>query len=50
MFMDVNERPIEKLSIPIYPRLAMYLCVTGIVATGVVSYIYEYIHSLSYGY
>lgn len=50
IFMDANARPIEKLSIPIYPRLAMYLCVTGIVTTGVVSYIYDYIHSLSFGF
>jgi NADH-quinone oxidoreductase subunit N len=50
IFMDANEQPIEKLQIPVYPRLAMYICVLGIVVTGVVSYVYDYIHSLSYGY
>lgn len=50
IFMDANEHPIEKLSIPVYPRLALYICVAGIVTTGVVSYIYDYIHSLSFGF
>jgi NADH-quinone oxidoreductase subunit N len=49
IFMDANEQPIEKLQIPVYPRLALYICVLGIVGTGVVSYVYDYIHSLSTG-
>ena len=47
MFMDENEHPIEKLDIPVFPRLAMYICVAGIVLTGVVSIVYDYIHSLA---
>lgn len=50
IFMDANEHPIEKLAIPVYPRLALYICVTGIIATGVISYIYDYIHFLSFGF
>jgi NADH-quinone oxidoreductase subunit N len=50
IFMDTNEQPIEKLQIPVYPRLALYICVIGIVGTGLVSYIYDYIHSLSFGF
>lgn len=49
IFMDANEQPIEKLTIPVYPRLALYICVIGIVATGVVGYVYDYIYSLSTG-
>jgi NADH-quinone oxidoreductase subunit N len=49
IFMDANEKPIEKISIPIFPRLALYICVAGILATGMISYVYEYIHSLSQG-
>lgn len=47
IFMDTGERPVEKLSLPFLPRLALYICVAGIIITGVVSYIYDHIYSLS---
>lgn len=46
MFMDANERPIEKVEMTWSPKLAMAICVAGIVITGVVSGAYEYIYSL----
>jgi NADH-quinone oxidoreductase subunit N len=46
IFMDANDNPIQKLGIPIMPRLAMYICIGGIVAVGLVSWIYEHIHFL----
>jgi NADH-quinone oxidoreductase subunit N len=50
IFMDANDQPIAKLAIPALPKLALYICVTGIVLTGLVSYVYDYIHSLSPGF
>ena len=50
MFMDPNEHPIEKINIPLSPRLALLICITGIILTGLMSYIYEYIFSLSTGF
>ena len=50
MFMDKNEQPIEKLVINNYTKLALFICVAGIVATGFVSWIYDYIYSLSTGF
>ena len=47
VFMEPNENPIEKLNIPLSPRLALLICITGIILTGLMSYIYEYIFSLS---
>lgn len=47
MFMDKNEMPIERLSTPLIPRLALYICMLGVIATGLISYIYDHIHSLS---
>ena len=47
MFMDINEQPIEKLSIPIFPKAAMLLCAAGIIITGFAGWIYDYIYSLS---
>lgn len=47
MFMDSNENPIEKISTPLIPRLALYICIIGVVATGLLSYVYDHIHSLS---
>jgi NADH-quinone oxidoreductase subunit N len=47
VFMDANENPIEKLMIPHSPKLALFICMTGIILTGLMSYVYEYIYSLS---
>lgn len=47
IFMDPNDQPIEKLEIPALPKLAFIICLTGMVLTGILSWIYEYIHSLS---
>jgi NADH-quinone oxidoreductase subunit N len=50
IFMDANEQPIERLAIPVYPKLAMFICVAGIIVTGLAGYVYDYIHSLSFGF
>jgi NADH-quinone oxidoreductase subunit N len=50
IFMDANETPIERLTTPVYPKLAFYICIIGIVATGLLGFIYDYIHSLSGGF
>jgi NADH-quinone oxidoreductase subunit N len=49
MFMDINEQPIEKLPVPVWPKLALYICIIGIIVTGLASCIYDYIFSLSSG-
>lgn len=49
IFMDPNETPIPQLSVPALPRLSLYICVAGIVITGLASMVYDYIYSLSYG-
>jgi NADH-quinone oxidoreductase subunit N len=50
MFMDANEQPIEKLSINTLPKLAMLVCLAGIVVVGFMPPIYNYIYSLSFGF
>jgi|RhiMetdeSRZDD1v2_1073273.scaffolds.fasta_scaffold01037_33 NADH-quinone oxidoreductase subunit N len=50
IFMDANDQPIERLTIPAYSRLALYICVAGIIVTGVLGHVYDYIHSLSFGF
>lgn len=50
MFMDANESPIEKLSVNTLPKLAMIVCVLGIVSIGFIHPIYDYIYSLSFGF
>ena len=47
IFMDSNENPIIRLLTPSSPKLALIICMTGIVLTGFVGYIYEYIYSMS---
>jgi NADH-quinone oxidoreductase subunit N len=47
IFMDENENPIERVTIPLMPRLAMYICIAGVLAVGFVNWIYDYIYSLS---
>jgi NADH-quinone oxidoreductase subunit N len=50
IFMDTNEQPIERLTIPIFSKLAMIICIVGIIVTGLAGYVYDYIHSLSFGF
>jgi NADH-quinone oxidoreductase subunit N len=47
IFMDANETPIEKLSVPIVPKIALIICLAGIVFTGLFSFVYEYIYYIS---
>ncbi len=49
IFMEENETPIQKLSIPKITQLAMYICIAGIIITGLASLVYDYIYSLSIG-
>jgi len=50
IFMDSNEQPIAKLSIPNYSKLALIICVAGIIVTGLASCVYDYIYSLCSGF
>ena len=50
IFMDANESPLTKLVIPAMSRLALIICLTGIILTGLMSYVYEYIYSLVSGF
>ena len=49
IFMDANEQPIEKIHVPTVSNWALYLCIAGIVVTGLYGHVYEYIYSLSNG-
>jgi NADH-quinone oxidoreductase subunit N len=46
VFMDTNENPIAKLKASWPPKIALAICVGGIMITGLVSGAYEYIYSL----
>jgi NADH-quinone oxidoreductase subunit N len=46
MFMDANENPIQNVKAGWSPKLAMIICVAGIIITGLASGAYNYIHSL----
>ena len=46
VFMDANEHPIEKIKTHWQPKIAMGICVGGILITGIASGAYNYIHSL----
>jgi NADH-quinone oxidoreductase subunit N len=46
MFMDENEQPIEKIKAHWQPKIAMAICMGGIIVTGIASGAYNYIHSL----
>ena len=49
IFMDENANPIEKITVPTVSKLAMYLCVAGVIVTGLASVVYDYINSISFG-
>ena len=46
MFMDANDRPIPKLETSFSPKASLFICVAGIVVSGLASGGYAYIHSL----
>jgi len=46
MFMDANEDPIENVKAGWSPKLAMIICIGGIIITGLASGAYNYIYSL----
>lgn len=46
IFMDENENPIQKILVPALPKLAMVICLVGIISTGFLSWIYEAIYNL----
>ena len=47
VFMDKNEQPIEKIYLNPSVKLGMIICGAGIVLTGLLSWIYDYITSLT---
>lgn len=46
MFMDANEHPIEHVKAGWSPKMAMAICIAGIIITGLASGAYQYIYSL----
>ena len=49
IFMDENNAPIKKLVVAPVSKIAMYICVLGVIVTGLASVVYDYIYSLSFG-
>jgi NADH-quinone oxidoreductase subunit N len=47
VFMDKNDTPVEKIKITPSVKLALVICGIGIVLIGLLSWIYDYIQSLS---
>jgi len=50
IFMDANDHPIEKLKIPLLPAIGLLVCATGVIMTGMMGWVYDYIYSLSIGF
>ncbi len=46
MFMDANDQPIQHIKTNWSPKLAMIICIGGIIITGLASGAYNYIYSL----
>lgn len=49
IFMDANEKPIEPIAIPLMPRLALYVCIGGILVVGLAGWFYNYIFNIVSG-
>ena len=47
VFMDTNEQPIGKIKLDLSTKLGMIICGTGIVLLGLLSWVYDYITTLS---
>lgn len=49
MFINENENPIEKINSDFYVKLGLAVCVLGIVFTGLIGMIFDYLNTLSEG-
>lgn len=47
VFMEKNEQPVEKIQVDLSAKLGLMICAAGIVLAGLLSWIYDYIQSLS---
>ncbi len=47
VFMEKNDQPLEKIKIEYSAKLGLTICAAAIVLIGLLSWIYDYIHSLS---
>ncbi len=47
IFMDPNDQPMARVQVHLLPRLALYVCIAGVLLTGLLGFVYDYIHSLS---
>lgn len=47
VFIDKNDQPVEKLQLAPSTTFALILCTAGIILTGMLSWVYDYIQSLS---
>jgi NADH-quinone oxidoreductase subunit N len=50
LFMDANTSPVPKITIGVYAKLAIVICIAGMVLSGLASVVYEYIYNLSTGF
>jgi NADH-quinone oxidoreductase subunit N len=50
IFMDASDNPVEKISIPLLSKTAMIICVSATLVVGFLSWIYDHIYSLSFGF
>ena len=46
IFIEKSDNPIEKLPIALQPRIAMIICVTGVIGSGLCGGLYQYIYQL----
>jgi NADH-quinone oxidoreductase subunit N len=46
VFIDKNNQPIEKLTIQLPVKLALFVCSVSIVLLGIMGWIFDYIESL----
>lgn len=46
VFMEKNEQPVERINIDLSAKLGLIICAAGIVLVGLLSWVYDYIHSL----
>jgi NADH-quinone oxidoreductase subunit N len=49
VFMDQSATPIAKLAIPLPVKLGLYICLGGVIITGVAGVVYNYINAISTG-
>ena len=50
MLVDQQDEPLPPIATPFFAKIALFICMAGVLITGLFGHVYEYIHTLTSGF